>query len=159
MSRGDHPQSSPPNFWRTKYAIGLVVIGAVATYYLLTEHLGHVVGALSYLPYLLILACPLMHVFMHHGHGKHADHRDNSARGTGDSNQSNQAGQERWGQVLILSYSERNVTVLRRLNRSAILNKYPNLSAYVVRGEARPAFKRAFEAQLAIFTRKPATDG
>ena len=44
------------------------------------------------------------------------------------------------------------VTVLRRLNGSGILEEYPNLSAYVARGEARPAFKRAFNAQLAVFT-------
>lgn len=44
------------------------------------------------------------------------------------------------------------VTVLRRLNRSGILEEYPNLSAYVARGEARPAYKRAFDAQLAVFT-------
>ncbi|HEY9536230.1 MAG TPA: glutathione S-transferase family protein [Kiloniellaceae bacterium] len=44
------------------------------------------------------------------------------------------------------------VTVLRRLHGSGILDDYPNLSAYVARGEARPAFKRAFDAQLAVFT-------
>src|SRR6266436_4128316 len=44
------------------------------------------------------------------------------------------------------------VAVLRRLNGSDILDEYPNLSAYVARGEARPAFKRAFDAQLAVFT-------
>jgi glutathione S-transferase len=44
------------------------------------------------------------------------------------------------------------VAVLRRLNGSGMLEVYPNLSAYVARGEARPAFKRAFEAQLAVFT-------
>src|SRR6478752_6314738 len=44
------------------------------------------------------------------------------------------------------------VTVLRRLNGSDILNEYPNLAAYVARGEARPAFRRAFEAQMAVFT-------
>ena len=43
------------------------------------------------------------------------------------------------------------VTVLRRLNRSALLDEYPNLAAYVARGEARPAFQRAFTAQLAVF--------
>jgi glutathione S-transferase len=47
------------------------------------------------------------------------------------------------------------VTVLRRLSGSGILNEYPNLAAYVARGEARPAFKRAFDAQLAVFTGKP----
>jgi glutathione S-transferase len=44
------------------------------------------------------------------------------------------------------------VTVLRRLNGSGLLEEYPNLSAYVARGEARPAYKRAFAAQLAVFT-------
>ena len=43
------------------------------------------------------------------------------------------------------------VTVLRRLKSSGMLNDYPNLAAYVVRGEARPAYKRAFNAQLAVF--------
>lgn len=44
------------------------------------------------------------------------------------------------------------VTVLRRLNTSALLEEYPDIAAYVARGEARPAFKRAFDAQLAVFT-------
>ena len=44
------------------------------------------------------------------------------------------------------------VTVLRRLHGSGMLEEYPNLSAYVARGEARPAYKRAFDAQLAVFT-------
>jgi len=47
------------------------------------------------------------------------------------------------------------VQVLRRLNGSGLLEEYPNLSAYVARGEARPAFRRAFDAQLAVFTGKP----
>ena len=44
------------------------------------------------------------------------------------------------------------VTVLRRLEGSGLLEEYPTLSAYVARGEARPAYKRAFDAQLAVFT-------
>ena len=44
------------------------------------------------------------------------------------------------------------VAVLRRLNGSALLAEYPNLSRYVARAEARPAFQRAFDAQLAVFT-------
>ena len=44
------------------------------------------------------------------------------------------------------------VTVLRRLNTSGLLDEYPAIAAYVARGEARPAFRRAFEAQLAVFT-------
>jgi glutathione S-transferase len=43
------------------------------------------------------------------------------------------------------------VTVLRRLKSSGLLETCPALSAYVARGEARPAFRRAFAAQLAVF--------
>ena len=43
------------------------------------------------------------------------------------------------------------VSVLLRLGGSGILEDYPNLAAYVARGEARPAYKRAFDAQLAVF--------
>jgi glutathione S-transferase len=43
------------------------------------------------------------------------------------------------------------IAVMRRLKSSGILAEYPNLAAYVARGEARPAFKRAFDAQLADF--------
>jgi glutathione S-transferase len=44
------------------------------------------------------------------------------------------------------------VSVLLRLKSSGILDEYPNLAAYVARGEARPAYKRAFAAQLAVYT-------
>jgi glutathione S-transferase len=47
------------------------------------------------------------------------------------------------------------VTVLRRLNGWG-LEAYPNLAAYIARGEARPAYQRAFADQLAVFTGKPA---
>ena len=46
------------------------------------------------------------------------------------------------------------VTVLRRLNGSGLLENYPSLTAYIARGEARPAYRRAFDAQLAVFTGK-----
>lgn len=47
------------------------------------------------------------------------------------------------------------VNVLRRLQSSDLLEAYPNVSAYVARGEARPAFKRAFADQLAVFMERP----
>jgi len=47
------------------------------------------------------------------------------------------------------------VSVLLRLKSSGILDEYPNLAAYVARGEARPAYQRAFNAQLAV--NKPPT--
>jgi len=49
------------------------------------------------------------------------------------------------------------VHVLQRLKPSGILEEFPNLSAYVARAEARPAYKRAFDAQLAVFTGNPPT--
>ena len=59
---------SAPPFWCTRYALGLLVFGAVAAYFLLSEHRAHFLGAL---PFLLLLACPFMHLFMHGGHGGH----------------------------------------------------------------------------------------
>lgn len=40
----------------------------ITAFYLITEHTAHVFGAL---PYILLLLCPLLHVFMHGGHGNH----------------------------------------------------------------------------------------
>ncbi|NUZ08518.1 DUF2933 domain-containing protein [Piscinibacter koreensis] len=66
--RGAVP-SGPTRFWGSRHAVGLVVLGAVAAYFLLSEHRAHFFGAL---PFLLFLACPLMHIFMHRGHdGRH----------------------------------------------------------------------------------------
>ena len=65
----EHP--SYPPFWRSRYAAGFVVIGGVAAFLLLSQHRAHFLGAL---PYLLLLACPLMHLFMHHDHGNHKPH-------------------------------------------------------------------------------------
>ena len=44
------------------------------------------------------------------------------------------------------------INVMRRLGGSGLLEAFPNLCAYIARGEARPAFRRAFDAQLAVFT-------
>ncbi len=55
-------------WWRSP--LGLVLCGflAIGAFLLLTEHTAHLFGAL---PYLLLAACPLMHIFMHHEHGHH----------------------------------------------------------------------------------------
>jgi hypothetical protein len=53
-------------WWRTRNGVVLGAFLLIAAFYLLTEHTAHVFGVL---PLLLVLACPLMHVFMHHGHG------------------------------------------------------------------------------------------
>jgi hypothetical protein len=51
-----------------RMAWGWWVFAAIALFYLLTEHRAHLFGAL---PYLILLACPLMHFFMHGSHGHH----------------------------------------------------------------------------------------
>ncbi len=48
------------------------------------------------------------------------------------------------------------VAVLLRLKPSGMLDEFPTLAAYAARGEARPAYQRAFAAQLAVFTGQPA---
>jgi glutathione S-transferase len=50
------------------------------------------------------------------------------------------------------------VSVLLRLRPSGLLDEYPTLAAYVARGEARPAYKRAFAAQLAVNAPQPPDD-
>ena len=72
----DHPHSRPP-FWRSPAGLTLLVATAIGGFLLFTEHRAHVLGVL---PYAFLLACPLMHVFMHHGHHGGHDH----TRGTDD---------------------------------------------------------------------------
>lgn len=61
----DATDDRPPAFWRSRGGMALLVVALVGGFLLFTEHRAHVLGAL---PYLLLIACPLMHVFMHHGH-------------------------------------------------------------------------------------------
>jgi hypothetical protein len=77
---GVHAQGTP-SWWRTRTGIAAIGFALVAAFYVLREHWGHALGAL---PYLILLACPLMHLFMHHGHG-HGGGGQNvgSGRGTG----------------------------------------------------------------------------
>lgn len=63
-------QSPRKPAWRTPAGVFMAVAGLVGTYYLLTEHLTHVTQAI---PYLFLLACPLMHLLGHH-HGGHDQH-------------------------------------------------------------------------------------
>ncbi len=54
-------------WWQTRGGVALVGFVAIAGFFLLTEHTAHVFGVL---PYLLVLACPLLHFFMHSRHHK-----------------------------------------------------------------------------------------
>ncbi|SCZ08467.1 DUF2933 domain-containing protein [Microvirga guangxiensis] len=70
--------SVPPRTWRTLLVgtpLGWTLALAVAALgvYLFATHTGHILAAL---PYLLLLACPLMHLFMHGGHGHHHGKRE-----------------------------------------------------------------------------------
>jgi hypothetical protein len=81
MKHTTSPPANPPrSLWRTRYGVGLMVMGAVAAFFLLAEHRAHIFGAL---PYLLILICPLMHLFMHRGHGAHGHHKGGDQPRTG----------------------------------------------------------------------------
>ena len=56
----------------------------IAAYFLILEHKAHLSGYLQYWPFLLLLACPLLHMFMHGGHGDHGGHgRDRNDGGKG----------------------------------------------------------------------------
>lgn len=57
-----------PSFWRSRTGWVFLGFAAIALFFLLTEHRAHFLGAL---PYLLLLACPLLHIFGHGGHGGH----------------------------------------------------------------------------------------
>ena len=57
--------------WKRRANIAFVGFLLIAGYFFVTEHRAHLAGVLPYLPFLLLLACPLMHIFMHGGHGHH----------------------------------------------------------------------------------------
>jgi len=54
---------------KSNSTIALIVFMAIAAVFLVSEHRAHLIGWIPYWPYLLLLACPLMHAFMHGGHG------------------------------------------------------------------------------------------
>jgi hypothetical protein len=56
------------SFWRTWPGACAIALLAVLLFFLVTEHTAHFFG---FLPYGFLLLCPLMHLFMHHGHGSH----------------------------------------------------------------------------------------
>ena len=76
-----HEDKRPQNFFSSRGRIVLIGFLLIAGYFLITEHSAHLALAIPYLPYALLLACPLMHVFMHGGHGRHHD-----GHGDGDQN-------------------------------------------------------------------------
>jgi Protein of unknown function (DUF2933) len=59
------------NFWLTPNGLAAIGLIAAVLYFLLTEHRAHFIYAL---PFLILLLCPVMHIFMHRGHGGHGSH-------------------------------------------------------------------------------------
>lgn len=72
-----HPQGSLLTSRAGLVLLGFLVIGAAL---LITEHRAHDLGALVWL---LLLACPLMHLFLHHGHGGDGGHAGQDSKGRG----------------------------------------------------------------------------
>jgi hypothetical protein len=71
-----HRQGTEPEHGR-RQNIAMWVFLAIIGYFLITEHWAHIV---PFLPFALLLACPLMHLFMHGGHGSHGGHGNHGER-------------------------------------------------------------------------------
>ncbi|WP_445263713.1 DUF2933 domain-containing protein [Ramlibacter sp. PS3R-8] len=71
MNDHQHHQTKPSSDPGSRGRIVLFVFIGIAAFFLLTEHRAHV---FEYLPFILLLACPLLHMFMHGGHGGHGAH-------------------------------------------------------------------------------------
>lgn len=63
-----HGERAPASFWASRAFLVFLGFAAIAVVLLWNEHKVHILGAL---PYLLLLACPVLHMFMHAGHGGH----------------------------------------------------------------------------------------
>lgn len=83
MMSSQHSTKGSPTFWRSKTGIALGMLLVIALFYLAREHYGHILGLL---PYMILLLCPLMHVFGHH-HGGHSHHGE-TAGSVKDENRS-----------------------------------------------------------------------
>jgi hypothetical protein len=76
----DHNHETRGNGGFFSSAVNIALIGflAIGGYFLITEHRAHVATVIPYLPFLLILACPLLHIFGHGGHEGSGNSRDGS---------------------------------------------------------------------------------
>lgn len=69
-------QAGRPSFWKTPFGIVATLVAVASSVYLYVVHKDHV---LALLPYAILAACPLMHMFMHRGHG-HGGHSHGKSR-------------------------------------------------------------------------------
>ena len=86
MSNSHSTVEKPLPFWKSRGGIVLGMLLVIAVFYVVNEHLAH---AGQFLPYLILLACPLMHIFGHHhgGHG-HSSHKQAETDSTKDEQRS-----------------------------------------------------------------------
>ncbi|MEO5758119.1 MAG: DUF2933 domain-containing protein [Mesorhizobium sp.] len=71
------PEAEAGGFWTSKTGLVTIAFLLIAAFFLLTEHRAHTFGVL---PFLLLLACPLLHMFMHGGHRGHGGHGGHASR-------------------------------------------------------------------------------
>jgi hypothetical protein len=76
MNHEHRHQPDAGNGMKSKAKWVFIGFAVIAAYFLILEHKAHLSGYLQYWPFLLLLACPLLHMFMHGGHGGHGGHRD-----------------------------------------------------------------------------------
>ena len=70
---GQAPAGKGSGFWRSRTGLIAITFLAIGAFFLVSEHWARTLGAL---PYLILLACLLLHMFMHRGHGGHGSHRE-----------------------------------------------------------------------------------
>lgn len=85
--RHAHGDGSPqqPGFWRSKSGLVAVLFLLIAAFFLISEHRAHALGVL---PFLILLACPFLHFFMHKGHGGHGGDSGRGGDGAGPADRS-----------------------------------------------------------------------
>jgi hypothetical protein len=83
----DGHEGEERGFFSSRANIVLIGFLAIGGYFLVTEHWAHII---PFLPWLLLLACPLMHVFMHGGHGGHNGDERRTGSADGGPNQPHQ---------------------------------------------------------------------
>lgn len=76
MTERDDPHKR--ELFRISLGMGFCIFAAIAIFFLWQEHRAHFLG---FLPYALLLVCPLVHLFMHRGRGDHHDHRNSGEGG------------------------------------------------------------------------------
>jgi hypothetical protein len=78
------------SFWRTWPGFCAIMLLAALLFFLVTEHTAHFFGVL---PYAIFLICPLLHIFMHRGHGGHkGDSGDQHSSTTDDTQEEHNHG-------------------------------------------------------------------